>query len=183
MRINKIALLLLLLFFGTLSTVLCQNLKQFSDNFCKPEEVPMMLLKGEHVIMLCDTAFVVNKYRMKLYEISKDMILKNNNQNVSKLIKAYDHTLIIVSGSYDSLLLNYRKLDELFRTNMGENKLTLNNTQKDLEKATNSLNDTEKLLNEAVIKLGDRDKNGWKKKAAFFGGGLITGILLMLIVN
>jgi len=183
MRIKIITFLTFLFFIGTFSGVHCQNQKQFSGDFCKPEEAPMLVLSGEHVVVLCDTAFVINKYRMHLYEVSKEMILKNNTQNVGKLIRAYDHTLMIVSGSYDSLLFNYRKLDELFRTTMEENKLTLNITQKDLEKATNSLNNTEKLLNEAVTKLGQRDKNGWKKKIALFGGGLITGVLIMLIVN
>lgn len=183
MRINIFIFFSILILTGTFTKVLCQNQKQFSENFCKPEEVPMILFNGENVVILCDTAFVVNKYRMRLYEIAKDMILKNNNQNFSKLIKAYDHTLLVVSNSYDSLLYNYRNLDKLFRISMEENKLTLNNTQKDLEKATITLNNTEKMLNEAVIKLGERDKNSWKKKAVFFGGGLITGILLMLIVH
>ena len=183
MRIQLLTLCFFLILIGSYTGVRGQNQKQFSNNFCKPEEVPMMLFNGQNVVVLCDTAFVVNKYRMKLYEISKDMILKNNNQNISKLIRAYDHTLLVVSGSYDSLLFNYRKLDELFRSSMQDNKLTLISTQKDLEKATNTLNSTEKLLNDAVTKLGERDKNSWKKKALFFGGGLITGVLIMLIVN
>ena len=160
-----------------------QNQKLFKGDFCKADEAPMLVLSGENIVVLCDTAFVINKYRMHLYEVSREMILKNNTQNVTRLIKAYDHTLMIVSGSYDSLLLNYRKLEELFRTSMVDNKLTLNNTQNDLVKATNTLNNTEKMLNDAVKKLGERDKYAWIKKTAFFGVGLITGVLIMMIVN
>jgi hypothetical protein len=157
--------------------------KQFTGKFCKPEEAPMMVLNGEIVNVLCDTAFVINKYRMNLYEVSKNMILKNNTQNVSKLIKAYDQTLVVVSSSYDSLVFNYRKLDEIFRSTMEMNKQTLNNTQSDLEKATNSLKVTEKMLNEAILKLNERDKNSWKKKVLYFGGGILTGVLVMLVVD
>jgi hypothetical protein len=182
MRYPLLKLLIFLTIILTSSNLFSQIQKQFKGDFCKPEEAPMQVLNGENVVILCDTAFVINKYRMHLYEISKDMILKSNTQNVSRLIKAYDHTLLVVSGSYDSLLLNYRKLDELFRMSMEQNRLSLNNSQKDLEKATNSLDNTQKMLNDAVTKLGERDKYAWVRKAAFFGGGLITGVLVMLIV-
>jgi hypothetical protein len=183
MKSKIIFLLIILSIFGAYSNLFSQNQKTFSENFCKPDEFPMMAISGDHIVILCDTAFIVNKYRMNLYEISKDMILKNNNQNFSKLIKAYDRTLMVVSNSYDSLLFNYRQLEDIFRTTMQENQQTLNNTRNDLEKATNTLNSTEKMLNDAVVKLNEREKNPWKKKAAFFGGGLITGILVMLVIN
>jgi len=167
---------------GSLTPIYCQNQRFFNDSFCKPVEIPMMAFKGESVLILCDTVYIVNKYRMNLYEIAKETIM-NNNQNVTKLIQAYDRTLFVVSSSYDSLLFNYRKLDELFRTTIQESQQTLNNTRSDLEKATSTLNNTEKMLKEAEIKLDKRDTKSIKRKAVFFGSGLLAGILLMLIIN
>ena len=150
------------------------------DTICSGNDKPIPCIKGKIIQIDCDTLYLINKMRFKLYEEAKQAVLKGGSYEV--LIQNYEESLNEQDSYYQKLLEKNRQLDSNSQNIVRETKATLVQVEHSLSQSSLSLDLANKNLEEANKLIKKERKNGmWNKLfvgAGTFTMGILTGILL-----
>lgn len=181
----KLLLLTLIWIWLSLNMAAAQNMERipFSDSSCQETSRPLRAVKGQQIDIQCDTVYVINKHRFRLYEKARNFILQTNITGEQELLRSYEIQLQKAEEAYRTILGKYELLaanyaEDLKRSTAGLDAVRkeLMLTQEDVKQASAELEDLRK-------KYQDRRSAGLPTKLLWAGGGAVAGIVLMLIVN
>lgn len=144
---------------------------------------PLLLKLNDTIIVKCDTVYLVNKYRFRLYEQASKSILSLNASNSLTLIKEYENNLSTLEASYHKILTKYNQTDSLLQQTIHNNQLTFKKLDDNLIEAKDSLDSIKANLTLAENKL-KKDKKRNKISQALWGiSGLGIGFLTAIILT
>ncbi len=181
MRINKGLIIIYFLALAAFTNAQAP-LKYFTDTSCLITASPLRILSGQQIVVQCDTAYLLNKYRFKLYEKSRVFIQNQDPEKQLAAIGEYEKMLNSANKSYQEIMQKYKTVFDLHKKDLDEFQKRLDLAAKELDTAKAELDKAKKDLEDARKQVS-RKKNSTFKTALIWGGsGLITGLILSLII-
>jgi hypothetical protein len=143
-------------------------------------EKPFIVLKGQHLSISCDTAYIISPKRFYLYERARNSILSTDFEKSGHLFDSYNEQIHTYKLWNDTLQLKYNDLNVLFKNSLENTKKGLNLINNDLSVAKDSLNSAHKHLDQALLHLKAANREKW-----YFGtvGFLLGSLITILIVS
>lgn len=140
MKTLKISAVLLIILLSQF-TLPAQNIPliKFTDTSCFQTARPVRLIAGQQVLVQCDTAFIINKSRFRLYEKARAFILDTNKLNYKSAIEEYEKDLNKASEVYNAIYNKYMIMSEEYGRSLDMNIKELTLVRKDLVKAQSDL--------------------------------------------
>jgi ElaB/YqjD/DUF883 family membrane-anchored ribosome-binding protein len=178
-------IVLLLFFISLVNGLFCQNrsIKSVSFDYGYSIKSPLMFLKGDTVVLDCDTAYLVNKGRYNFYLKMHNTFLSKDDSICNKLLNVYEQMLKENQDAYDKLLNNSKESEKISLDMINYSRNTLANTQKTLDYSQKALAQSMKNLELANDYIKNEKWNSMLRKTLFgvggIGIGLIVGILVM----
>jgi hypothetical protein len=146
-------------------------------------------LKNDLLLIVYDTAYILNKRTYKLYKENYIRVLKKDPK-IDKLLELYQETiefqeklLLDKEKYYQDLMANFDSLastsnDFAYKTNSNINAINIS-----LANATNQITDIQKSLDGALDKFKGQNKQKMKFGLGGFSIGIVVTTLIFLISN
>lgn len=145
-----------------------------------------VLFTGDTVFIRFDSAFVMNKATLKLYQGAYEKV-KRGDPNVRKLLENYE-SLVSVQDSmlkakeeyYQQLKLSFDQLATGSRNFLDKTDVNISAINQSLATATNQLNSIRGLLDSSLEKL--KQENRFRFKAAIKGFAVGVGVASLIFL-
>lgn len=151
------------------------------DTFCLSTGSPVLLTGGKAVATGCDSVYMINKLRYKLYQ--------RLHQNVGQwdhpcdlLAHSYEQSLQASEEAYRQLLKNYRHSDQIAQGLIDSTRTSLLQMKHSLQQTENILQSSRQELEEAKDALRKMRRQAFLQKAFLGLGGLGIGLLSGLVL-
>lgn len=168
--------------FVIVSSVHAQSVtRYFTDTSCLITSLPMRVLSGQQLVIQCDTAYLVNKFRFKLYEKSRVFIQTMDPENQKAAIEEYEKSLNLANKSYQEINQKYKSVFDLHKKDLEAFQTRLDIVAKELDTAKSELNIARKDLEDARKQISRKRNSSLKSALIWAGSGLATGIVLGII--
>lgn len=171
------------LFFSLFSTFAhAQAINKFSDTSCLSTAKPMLLKKGDKVQVNCDTAYLINAYRYRLYEKAKTYLITLSG-NTDKMARQVEGSVNQLDSYFAEIQSRYFLLSEEVKKSQSDNAATLKRVNHELDQTHTDLqtakNDLE-TIKDNLKKARRKDlKNKWMFGGIGLGAGVILGAILL----
>lgn len=160
-----------------------QTVKYYGDTSCLLSSKPMQLFSGDKVSIACDTAYLINAIRYRLYEKARTYLMTLNGNQESRTIQELETMLTQLDHYFRGMKDTYYTLSGEVQQKGEENLATLLSVQQDLADAQTALEKSKNDLDDVVRKLKKSNRRELKNKlligAAGLGAGLLLGVLLL----
>lgn len=162
----------------------CQSVVnvRFTDTACQVTAPPLIATNGQQIIIQCDTVYLVNKHRYRLYEKARDFILRTDISKEQELIGAYENQVQKAEEAYRMMLGKYEDLAAAYAEDLKKSAAGLEEVRKELILAQENVNKAAAELEDLRKNYRDR-RSGLTGKLLWAGGGAAAGILLMILLN
>lgn len=149
-------------------------------SFLESAQAPQPRLKGTHIYVQCDTVYLVNPVRYRLYRDLHRSILEDSiGLQLEKFAALYDSTTRRMRRNVDALLENGDKAAEVTGR-------FIDSLQQSVTKANAELTSTVAILDNAANNLKEAEKNIRKARWKIAGsglGGLLAGAAIGILVG
>jgi len=172
----KRVLIISILFYLYILNINAQSIKIYSD--CNSYSKPLLLKYNDTAIIKCDSVYVINLTRYKLYEKSVSLIKSIDYSNVNLLINSYNNEISLYKLWNDSLQKKYNNISLLYNNTLNNTQNSLVLIKKDVTTATDSLISANNNINNALKHLNIAK---WEKYK-YLGIGIISGTLTTLLI-
>jgi len=154
-----------------------------SETFRISNAKPISYNRGTLIEIDCDSVFVINNRRYRLYEKAAQYILKQNPNKLCKgLIDSYEQSLQEQDIAFGELYKKYIDLDSLSFNTIQATKIDLGAINNSLNGAQTEIKNVNKNLDEVRQIIKEERKRSFLDKVIYAGGGVAAGILAGLIL-
>jgi hypothetical protein len=134
----------------------------------------MLIKKNDTIINKCDSCYLINNIRYKLYEKSIKLVKSiDYSNNIYLLINNYNNEITLYKNWNDSLQKKYNSIYELYNNTLSITQNELLSIKQNITIATDSLISAKNNINNSILHLNLSNKDKYK----FLGIGFISGIL------
>ena len=174
--------LLIIISFVFIPVILnAQAIKNFKDSSCVSAARPMLLKQGDKVLVSCDTAYLINAYRYRLYEKAKRHLITLAG-NTDKMASQVEGSVNQLDNYFSEIQSRYFLLSEEVKKSQSENVATLNRVNLELDQTRNDLQATRNDLEAIRNSLKKARRKDMRNRLVFGGVGLGAGLLLGAIL-
>ncbi len=152
-----------------------------SDSICLPAHSPLLLMRHQTFTATCDSMYVINKFRYKLYQQLHRHI--NSHRNIEgELLGTCEQSLQSSQQAYDQLLAQYKHSDRLTKKLIDGTSLTLKQVNQTLQHTQAALLEAQQQLAHTQGELRRLRRQQRLQKIGIGLGGLGAGLLAGIIV-
>jgi hypothetical protein len=176
---------IILFFIVFVTTGLAQSdpKRYFTDTSCYMMAGPMQVIAGQQVVIQCDTAFVINKHRFRLYEKTRAYVLSKNPNEPGKAIEEYENALNKMAKYTDEISEKYKIISNQYSIDTQAYQAQLNLVSRELDKAKSELEKAKTDLAEAKKQISKKQNTSLKAALLYGATGLVAGLLIGLIIH
>jgi hypothetical protein len=180
--------ILLLLFFASIGFQSFAQTRDnetiiLSDTFCFSGHRPLPFKAGSIIQTTCDSTYMINKMRYKLYERSVQMVRDNKYMNTCKALKEnYEERIDAQDKAFNKLYKDYIKLDSVSRNVITETRTSLIQVNNTLSKAGEDLASVDTKMGEIKKTINEQRKQSFFDKILYGTGGVAVGVLVGLLI-
>lgn len=151
----------------------------FGDSLCSATAHPLLLQKGTEVRIQCDSAYLINTIRYRMYlQLHRYIREEASSQQCQPLINAYERALADSHTAYQELKQQYHQSDQLSSQWIAESRYVLENIQQSVQHTENMISQSGKDLEEAKHGLRAERKKNIMQKIMAGVAGIGIGLLL-----
>ena len=149
-----------------------------SDDDCITQKAPTPFFRGDTVILSCDTMYLLNPARFRLYRELHEAIKLDEGQTCKDLILTYEQSLADQEKSYAALLENAQKSDELTRQTLDCTQQELTEINAKMHLVSEQLAESQMELKTAEEKIKKGQKKSNRQKLFFGAGSAVVGLMI-----
>jgi ElaB/YqjD/DUF883 family membrane-anchored ribosome-binding protein len=158
------------------------SIKSVPSVYSSSHASALMFVKRDTIVIECDTIYLINPGRYRLYKALHEATLSDKDSLCSKILKAYQSSLLENETAYDKLLDNNKKLEKTTSDLIIYSQNSLQNVQKTLEFTQITLDQSFKSLELANNYIKKEKWNSVGKKILVGVGGACFGLLLGMLI-
>jgi hypothetical protein len=180
--------ILVILFFTTLTfTAFAQtNYTEaiiLSDTFCLSGHRPLPFKAGSIIQTSCDSSYMINKMRYKLYERSVEMVRDNKYVNTCKVfMENCEDRIAAQNKAFNKLYNDYIRLDSISHTVITDTRSSLIQVNNTLAKAGSDLTAVDQKMKNIQDTINQQRKKSFFDKILYGTGGVAVGVLVGLLI-
>jgi hypothetical protein len=154
-----------------------------SDTFCISPHKPLPFKAGSIIQTSCDSTYMINNMRFKLYERSVEIIRDKKYVNTCKvLMDNYEQRLAEQNKAFNKLYGDYIKLDSVSHNVIADTKNNLIQVNSTLVKAQTDITSVNVKMDQIKNTINEQRKKSFFDKILYGTGGVAVGILLGLLI-
>lgn len=182
-KIYMLAFILILAVSGVSGKAQAQTdpVPYLSDTFCVSTGSPVLLTRGKTVTIVCDSMYMINKLRYKLYQRLHQHI-SQWGPSCDTLTRSYEQSLQASEEAYRQLLENYGRSDRLAQAMIDSTHASLLQMKQSLEHTENILQSSRQELEKTRHALRKVRRQTFLQRVSLGLGGLGIGLLFGLVI-
>jgi len=164
------------------SRALSQQERHFTDSSCLVSAPAVMLMAGEKILIGCDTAWIINKNRYRLYEKARNYLLKLDPGEAGQTIAGYEAALSNADRFALDMQMKYKQLSGEMQALQEQNRQLAESLRKDIETASGLVRHSDEAL-ENLKQDFKSNRRKYKLQRWIYGGaGLLAGLAAGMII-
>jgi len=156
---------------------------KFTDTSCYETARPMLLTGGQQVLIQCDTVYLVNKTRYRLYEKARHFILNTDILKYQTALEEYEIQLNRADEAYKSIYQKYQTMSGNCEKDLKTANSDLKSVRSELNKAQTEVKSASEDLEKLRKKLKSERWKSLGTKLLWGTGGAVIGFSILSLIN
>lgn len=156
---------------------------KFTDTSCYETARPMLLTGGQQVLIQCDTVYLINKTRFRLYEKARHFILDTDILKYQTALEEYEVQLNKADEAYKNIYQKYLLMSGNYEKDLKTTNSDLKNVRSELSKAQSEVKSASEDLEKLRKKLSAERWKSLGTKLLYGVGGAVIGITILSLIN